>query len=159
MHEEIEKRFDELRKEPRFNEAATRQYIDSLLSKYSIPELYNDEDSLALFRDEYIQDAEDTALLVLNEFLDFFSDYRLMQTTDYKEPVEDIKKSIMQSTLIIFNKLSAQEDIALASELIVYNKEYGKIRFFTCDKTCAQSIRKFCTKHKILIGPIDLIKK
>jgi len=159
VHNEIEKQFDELRKDPRFNEAATRQYIDLLLSTYSIPQLYTDKDSLASFREEYIQDAEDTSLLVLNEFLNFFSDYTVMRTTDYKEPVEEIKKSITQSKLAIFNKLSAQEDINLASELIAYNKEYGKIRFFTCDKKCAESIRTFCKQHKISIGPVDTIAK
>lgn len=139
-----------------FNVKAVRTFIAWLLSEYSIPELYANDESFANFREKYVEEAEERALEVLNKFLKFFHQFESMnieQYNNYEEWLSKIKKSEKN----IFKNKQDYEDVMLAAEFLSYNQEFGLLGFFSSDKNCCDSIRIVSKEFMQRIGFVHCI--
>ncbi|MBS3125212.1 hypothetical protein J4211_03085 [Candidatus Woesearchaeota archaeon] len=141
-----------------FNIKSTKEYIDLLLTKFSIPELYENDKALGEFREQYLMEADKRAFEALNKFVRFFQHYDLMKIEEY-ENYENWLKKIKDSSQDVFENKQDFEDMKIAAELLSYNEELGKLSFFTCDFNMHKSILTVAKENKQNVGDIEIIKK
>lgn len=145
----------EASKKGNFNSKGVRNFINLLLTDYSIPELYESNDKLGEFREKYLIQAEQRALETLNKFLSFFQNFDLVNIEKYNNFeiwINNIKNS--KKDIKIKHDL---EDILVVAEYLSFNEEIEKLGFFTCDKECYNSIKLIAKEHNLTIGRVDLI--
>ena len=141
-----------------FNISGARDFINLLLTDYSIPKLYEDDEALANFREKYNLDAEKQAEDVINRFVKLFNGFECMNIEDYTNYelwLEKIKKSKQK----VFENKRDTEDMRIAAEFLVYNEEKGKLGFFTCDKNCHFSILAMAKEYNLKLGKMHLVRK
>lgn len=140
-----------------FNENTIRKFVSSMLLSYSIPELYENDNSLGEFREKYLLDAEKRAEEVLNKFLHFFSDFDCMNIESYANYMNWVNK-IKKSKFDVFHNKQDYEDIIICAEFLCYNDEIGKLSFFTCDRECYRSVGVVAKEYEQRIGFVNLIE-
>ncbi|MCK4670254.1 MAG: hypothetical protein KAT43_03545 [Nanoarchaeota archaeon] len=140
-----------------YNAKAVKDFVNLLLSEYSIPKLYEDDDAFGEFREKYTTNSEQIAEDVLNKFLKFFQKFgtkRIEEYDNYQKWFQNIKNSKEN----IFDNKQDYEDMKLSAEFLSYNEEVRTLNFFTCDKNCHNSIKKVAKEYRLRIGQIHLVK-
>src|SRR3989339_240293 len=139
IHQQIEKFIKEKSEEITFNIGGVKNFINLLLTEYSIPELFENNGVFGEFREKYNVEAEKRAEEILNKFLHFFHSFYVMNIEQYDTYEEWIQK-IKESKYKIFDNKKDYEDILLAAEILSCNQDIGTMGFFTCDKEIHRSI-------------------
>jgi len=148
----------ELQRDNNINVKSVRIFIDLLLSDYSIPRLYEEDEAFAEFKEKYIINAEKRAFEVINKFVRFFRRYDFMYIENYQK-YDEWKIKIKSSKEQVFDKKRDKEDIEIATEFLSFNEEFGQLEFFTCDKECGESIKKIAKEYRRSVGHIEIIRK
>ncbi len=149
---------DESSKFMNFNTSAVREFINMLLTDYSIPKLYEDDESLASFREKYVLDAEKQAEDIINRYVKRFNGFECVNIDDY-ESYEDWLTKIKKSKQNLFKEKKDFEDMTIGAEFLAYNDEVARLGFFTCDKNCHDSIVAMAKEQGLVIGSTHLISK
>lgn len=152
----VDKKLVELCENKNFDFIATKQFVDLILSEYSIPDLYENEKVLGEFRERYLVGSEKIATTIVNKFLRFFykfEEINLNQYTHYNNWLDKIKDSKNN----VFKNKQDYEDMTLAAEFLCYNQEIGILYFFGCDSNCCRSIEVVAKEYDLKIGKITLI--
>ena len=135
---------------------SAKKFVNSLLTKYSIPTLYENDKLFGEFREEYLVESEEKAMEIINRFLKFFRNFEVMnieQYTTYESWMDKIKKSSKK----VFDNKQDYEDIIIAAEYFAYNAEISQINFFTTDQTMGKSIPKISKEYSQKTGKITII--
>ena len=155
---QIEQELESISKKRRFNRSLARRFISKLLSKYSIPSLYEDDEIFANFREEYLKKSEEQATEVLNKFLRLFRSFDTITMEEYEQYHEWLNR-IKQCKLNVFRNLQDYEDMKIGAEYLSYNEEFGTLDFATCDKDCHKSIHKLSRKYQQRIGKLHYLNR
>ncbi|NQU78619.1 hypothetical protein HQ545_02520 [Candidatus Woesearchaeota archaeon] len=141
-----------------FNMSGTRKFINIILTEFSIPKLYEDNEVLAKFREKYVVEAEKQAEEVVNRFIKRFNNFECVNIEDYSM-YDKWTTRIKKSKHNVFQNKQDVEDISIASEFLAFNSEKSKLAFFTSDVNCHKSILKIAKEYSLKTGHLHLITK
>ncbi|MFC1774725.1 hypothetical protein ACFLZN_00225 [Nanoarchaeota archaeon] len=140
----------------RYNVRAVNDFVNKMLTDFSIPELVEDSEKFAAFREKYVEGAEKLTKEVLNKFLRFYREVSIKKTGDYSKLASWLEK-IKNGPNELFDNKKDFEDMKIAAEFFAYNDELGLLGFFSGDNEFCKSINKFAENSKIRIGNIEFI--
>lgn len=120
----IKKQLKKLADETTYFFEGLNSFKDLLLSNFSIPELYFENDKIGDFREMFILKAREVAINNLNIFLNNFSKSNLMKLSYYNSYDDFFEK---------LDDLKDFEDRKICAELYCYGMEKGVINFLTFD--------------------------
>ncbi len=127
---------------PNYSFDALLRFKDLLLTDFSIPQLYFEENAIGEFREKFIDRSEKFSLDSINEFVTKFNQKRIMKQNDYKN---------YENFLSDLKSMKDYEDRRICAELFCFGEEKKAIQFLTFDNTFKQYLRKFGSKHNVKV--------
>lgn len=140
-----------------FDYKTAKEFIDKLLSDFSIPEMFENDHSLGEFREKYVTESEKRAAEKLNEFLNFFQNFETIKIEQY-DNYDVWLQNIKSSKNPVFKNKQDFEDMKIAAEFLSYNQDFGQLSFFSSDKDMIDSIIQIGKEYRQRVGDMNLIK-
>lgn len=126
----IKQKICAMSKQYAYSQESLIRFKELLLTEFSIPELYFEERT-GLFRETFIEQAEDIAVEHINEFFNNFKNKKLKKMSEYKN-YETILKTI---------KMKDYEDKRICAELFCIGQK-NPVSFLTFDKPFKKYLQK-----------------
>ncbi len=137
---EIEQGLKELSQSVNYAYEALKKFKELLLTEFSLPELFFEEDTIAEFRERFITKADDLSLGAFNTFFTEFPNKKLMKQHEYKKYNEKLK---------LLKNMKDYEDRRICAELFCFGEERGAITFLTFDKAFNNFIKTHGKDYRV----------